>query len=103
MSRSRTGAAADRLTFATWNVGNYGATQSIKGRTWNDRRAAVAAGIVRAAPDVLTVQELSTTNVRGSGATTVYQYQDLANLLRPHGYRLALPNVAKGGTGAARE
>lgn len=98
-----TGTAADRLTVATWNVGNYGATQSLKGHTWNDRRAAVAAGIVRAAPDVLTVQELSTANVRGSGATAVYQYQDLANLLKPHGYRLALPNVAKGGTGVARE
>jgi len=98
-----TGTAADRLTFATWNVGNYGATSSIKGRTWADRRAAVAAGIVRAAPDVLTVQELSTANVSGSGASAVMQYQDLATRLAPHGYRLAVPTVAKGATGTARE
>ncbi|MDM7854020.1 endonuclease/exonuclease/phosphatase family protein [Cellulomonas alba] len=100
---SVTGTTADRLTFATWNVGNYGATLSLAGHTWDDRRAAVAAGIVRAAPDVLTVQELSTANVRGVGATAVYQYQDLANLLAPHGYRMALPGVAKAGAGAARE
>lgn len=98
-----TGTAADRLTFATWNVGNYGATSSLTGHTWADRRKAVAAGIVRAAPDVLTVQELSTANVTGSGATAVMQYEDLANLLKPHGYRLAVEDVVKATPGSARE
>lgn len=94
------GVAADRLTFATWNVASYGATSSLTGHTWADRRSSIAAGIVRAAPDVMAVQEASTAQVNSA---KVEQYEDLANLLKPHGYTLAVPDAGKPSSNVSRE
>jgi hypothetical protein len=70
-----------------WNVNSVAATRDEPGYRWKDRRTKVAAGIVASGASVVTTAELTTADA-GLG-TGVTQVQDLANLLKPHGYALA--------------
>lgn len=87
-----TGTAADRVSIASYNVASVGATASIAGRTWLDRRAAVVRSIQKASADVVAIQEASTAQVDNPRDRT-QQYQDLANRLKGSGYALAVPDV----------
>lgn len=79
------GSAKDLTRVATYNVQLPAITANIPGRRWEDRREAVARAIVRSRPDVVGLQETDIPYVRPG----VRQYQDVAQLLAPHGYAWA--------------
>ncbi|MGY1703769.1 fibronectin type III domain-containing protein [Geodermatophilus sp. SYSU D00697] len=76
--------AGSRLRVATYNVKTVTSSAALPGRTWRDRRLAVAAGIARSGAAVVAVQELTGADA-GLGNGTK-QWEDLRDLLARPGY-----------------
>jgi len=69
------GSATDAVTFATWNIASSTATAGVPGRTWDERKAAVRNGILKAGAAVVAVQEAASSKASGE------QYQELTRML----------------------
>jgi endonuclease/exonuclease/phosphatase family metal-dependent hydrolase len=78
------------FTVASYNILKTGA-----GPSWTKRRAAVAANILAAAPDVLGAQEALQTKVAGVKGSSVPQWQDLLDLLGSK-YKVATTTNSQG-------
>ncbi|WP_029292152.1 endonuclease/exonuclease/phosphatase family protein [Cellulomonas sp. HZM] len=100
---ARTGHASDDVRFATWNVESSTASAGFTyggarpDRTWDDRKAAVVAGIRYADADVVAVQEAAASKASG------YQYQELARKLSgTYASAVPIPTVEAKATASSR-
>ncbi|RHA38191.1 endonuclease/exonuclease/phosphatase family protein [Cellulomonas rhizosphaerae] len=69
------GSAKDAITFATWNIASSTATADVKGRSWDQRKAAVKNGLLKADASVVAVQEAASSLSAGQ------QFQELTRML----------------------